>query len=108
MDELTIELLQKLCDDDTIFLTNHFLEKSKIRKITVEDVKSDILTGEIIENYPNDYPYPSCLVLGHSCKGKILHTVVAPVDGFLWVITAYFPNTMKWESDLKTRKVADK
>lgn len=107
MDELPIELLQKLCDDDTILLTNHFLEKSKVRNITVDDIQTAIRTGEIIEKYPNDYPYPSCLVLGHSCKGNVLHTVVAPVDGFLWVITAYYPDTVKWESDFKTRKAAE-
>ncbi len=42
-------------------------------------------------------------------KSKVRNiTVVAPVDGFLWVITAYYPDTAKWESDFKTRKAAEK
>lgn len=36
MDELTIELLQKLCDDDTIFLTNHFLEKARYARLLLK------------------------------------------------------------------------
>ena len=34
---------------------------SKLDK-TIESKKSQI--GEIIEQYPDDYPYPSCLILG--------------------------------------------
>lgn len=33
-------------------------------------------TGEIIEEYPDDFPYPSCLVFGHTKENEILHIVV--------------------------------
>ena len=34
------------------------------RNISVSDVQKVIDTGEIIEDYPNDFPYPSKLQLG--------------------------------------------
>ena len=34
------------------------------------------MTGEIIEEYPNDYPYPSCLTLGNLNTKWPLHVVV--------------------------------
>lgn len=34
------------------------------------------MTGEIIEEYPNDYPYPSCLTLGNLNTKCPLHVVV--------------------------------
>jgi len=75
------------------------------RGINPSDVKNCILTGEVIEQYPNDYPHPSCLILGLSIDNKHLHSVIGVGAGYLWLITSYFPNTDKWEADNKTRKV---
>ena len=36
------------------------------RDISRNDVKNGIATGEIIEEYPEDYPNPSCLIFGYS------------------------------------------
>jgi hypothetical protein len=69
-----------------------------------EDIKNCIDCGEIIEEYPNDYPHPSCLIYGKSTSGKVIHIVVGCDDDILYMVTAYYPNTEKFESDLKTRK----
>lgn len=92
--------LQALCNDDTIVVTQHIAHRMTERGIRYSEVKSAIQNGEIIEDYPNDYPYPSCLILGNG-----LHVVVGLGDGRLWVITVYKPSIDKWEADLKTRKV---
>ena len=63
-----------------------------------------ILSGEFVEFYPNDYPYPSCLILGTNDIGKNLHIVCGIGNGELWLITAYVPSAQKWETDLRTRK----
>jgi Domain of unknown function (DUF4258) len=34
------------------------------RSITAEEVRTVIQTGETIEDYPNDFPYPSRLLFG--------------------------------------------
>lgn len=62
------------------------------------------MTGEIIEQYPDDLPYPSCLIYGHAVDGKVIHVVASDNGDFSKVITAYIPNTIKFESDLRTRK----
>lgn len=82
------------------------LARLQERSINPSDVKRCIITGEIIENYPSDHPYPSCLILGFSVENKSLHTVVGVGNNYLWLVTAYFPTLEKWESDFKTRKVA--
>lgn len=74
------------------------------RDISISDVESCLQTGEIIENYPDDFPHPSCLILGYTKGNKRLHIVVGS-DGYtIFFITAYFPSTDKFENDLKTRK----
>lgn len=67
-------------------------------------MKSCLQTGEIIEEYPDDFPYPSCLVFGHTKENKILHIVVGSDSNSLFFITAYFPSVDKFGKDLKTRK----
>ena len=67
-------------------------------------VESCLQTGEIIEDYPDDFPHPSCLIFGRTKENKILHIVVGSNDDTIFFITAYYPNTDKFETDLKTRK----
>lgn len=102
--EITTEILRKLCRNENINLTQHFQTRCKERGISFKDIKHTIATGEIVEMYPEDYPNPSCLVLGLTLTKKPLHVIVGIENGFLWLITAYFPDTTKWHSDFKTRK----
>ena len=62
------------------------------------------MSGEVIEDYPTDYPYPSCLIYGYTMDDKVLHVVAGTDDVNLYIIAAYFPNSEKFKEDLKTRK----
>ena len=42
----------------------HALQRMFERRITAEDVRSILETGEMVEHYSDDTPYPSRLVLG--------------------------------------------
>ena len=100
---LDIQQLRDLCTDDTLLLTQHVVKRCQERGISYDSLKNAIMTGEIIEQYPNDTPYPSCLILG----GGPLHIVAGIGQGMLWIITAYKPNPQKWENDWKTRKAGE-
>ena len=102
---LNMDDLRKLCTDETIALTQHLLLRMRERGIKYDDMVHAIMSGEIIEQYPDDYPHPSCLVLGVAAlDDRHLHIVCGVGNGRLWVITTYYPNPEKWESDYKTRK----
>jgi len=65
--------------------------------ITVDDVIS-ALAGEVIEKYPDDDPFPSCLVYGRTMNGRPLHVVCAMpkhID-ILIIITTYIPIEDGW------------
>ena len=83
----------------------HALKRMRQRHIDEEDIRHVVMTGEIIENYPDTTPFPCRLVMGW-CRSRCLHVVVA--DDIhareIIVITAYEPNPFEWESDLKRRK----
>lgn len=82
----------------------HAAKRLEQRDISIEDVMNCIIQGEIIEQYPTDYPFPSCLILGISVSGKFLHSVIGSNQSQLWIITAYYPDINKWSEDFKARK----
>lgn len=101
---ISIADLQKLCTDDAVRWTGHVLKRLLQRGISQDSVVQAVLSGEIIEQYPDDYPYPSCLLLGYTAAGDFLHVVCRQGAGEVWMITAYHPDPAEWEDDLKTRK----
>ena len=62
------------------------------------------MNGEIIEEYPDDYPYPSALIFGRKLAGEIIHVVCGIGEENLYFITAYEPNKEKFMDDLRTRR----
>jgi len=102
--KITMEWLMALCQDDRIKWSQHAMKRLRERHITIDDYIQCIQTGSIIEDYPDDYPIPSCLILGVSASGKALHIVVGCDGKDIYAITAYWPSPDVWEADLKTRK----
>lgn len=101
---LYIEELRKLCADDTIIMTAHVIKRCKERNIDSDSIINVIMHGEIIKQYEDDKPFPSCLLMGMSVHGRYLHVVVASDHINLHIITAYYPSIDEWESDFKTRR----
>ena len=103
---LNIVEIKHLCNDDTILMTVHVRDRMKLRGIQYSDLVLAVSNGEIIEQYKDDYPYPSCLIHGYTADKRHLHAVVSIGSGRLWVITTYYPTLDKWDNNYKTRKVA--
>ncbi len=97
-------IYQRLCTESKILWTQHGLQRMQERDISRADVKHGIETGEIIEEYPDDYPNPSCLIFGYTVNERILHIVAGCDNINIYIITAYYPDITKFEADLKTRR----
>ena len=96
-------------DVDGTLMDNHDYQvtpstKKALQKLQENGYKIGIATGEIIEDYPEDYPNPSCLIFGYNVNGRILHIVAGCDNINIYIITAYYPDTKKFENDLKTRR----
>ena len=99
-----IEDFRKINKSENIVISLHGQLRLNERSITVDDVINAINNGEIIEQYPTDFPFPSCLILGLTINNEYIHIVVSMDEGKIYLITAYKPGLDNWESDLKTRK----
>jgi len=73
--------------------------------ITDQELYEAICTGEEIETYPDDMPYPSVLIFGTTNAGRPLHTVCAydSDDDQAVIVTVYQPDPERWE-DYRRRK----
>jgi len=59
------------------------------------DIEEAIMSGEIIEEYPDDKYSPSCLIYGRSKAGRHLHVQLSLPSGVV-IITAYDPAESQW------------
>ena len=83
----------------------HAVQRMLERSIRPEDVVATLLQGEIVEEYPDDWPCPSCLFLGQGSPRP--YHIVAGYDALertVHIITAYEPDTERFESDWRTRR----
>jgi hypothetical protein len=82
----------------------HALRQMWRRGIDIEEVRDALRAGAAIEEYPDERPYSSRLVLGWS-QGRPIHVVAAEgPDETIIVVTVYEPAREQWEPDFRTRK----
>ena len=93
---------------ERIYWTYHVNMRLEGRFITREAIVSSVDTYEIIEEYPEDKYLPSCLIFAKYLK-KAIHIQIALdlQNDTITIITAYKPNSDKWENDFKTRRKKD-
>ena len=105
---MNLEQLRRINRAENIVVTAHGRKRMSERGILLREVMEAISRGEIIEQYPEDYPFPSCLILGFTINGRCIHAVISTDAELIYLITAYEPNPEEWESDMKTRKGSKK
>jgi hypothetical protein len=83
----------------------HALQRMFRRSISADEVSLVLASGEVVENYPDDKPYPSRLLLGW-VGTRPLHVVAAHNAGEdeEIVITVYEPDPDLWDPEFKRRK----
>ena len=101
---IDINNIRIIYNKGAVVLTQHFLDRIGIRGISLKNISTIINDGEIIERYPDDYPHPSMLLSGCIEDNTPVHVVLGAGNGVIWLITAYHPDSEKWENDNKTRK----
>ena len=82
----------------------HALTRMFQRQIGTEDVQFALINGETIEDYPDDKPYPSRLILGWSGHRPIHIVAAYNSSEEEWiVVTVYVPDPAIWSADFRRR-----
>ena len=100
-----LEFIKACLTARRIYWTYHVNMRIAGRHITRDEILHAIDSYEVIESYPEDKYLPSYLLLGSS-SGTGFHALFAvDVDGNnVRIVTAYRPDSLEWEADLRTRK----
>lgn len=101
---MNIESFRKICSRETLIITAHGAERLSQRGISVAEVLYTVMHGVIIEEYANDKPYPSCLVLCAKVNGRPIHIVISSDGEEIFLITAYVPDPSKWNENFTERR----
>jgi hypothetical protein len=101
--------IQECFRKDRIYYSRHArdeMESEEAGEIIDTEVFEAVSTGKIIEHYPEDEPYPSCLVYGKTKKNRPLHAVCAYSEDekLSIVITVYQPNPLRWIGFTRRKK----
>jgi len=89
---------------ENIYFSRHALQHMFQRAITEEAILHTLGNGQIVEEYPDDHPYPSRLLLGNH-DGCPLPVVVAYDVAYRQciVINAYVPGSDQWDGTFSRR-----
>ncbi len=103
---MDLNLVAQLAQSDHIAFKRHTLLRMHQRVISADEVKEALSKPVLVEDYPDDNPLPSVLVLGYTLKGRPIHAVIAmeEKEPLVWVITVYEPAVDQWEKDFLKRK----
>lgn len=95
---MDLENIIKAIRNHRVRITDHADEETVDDGLTYEEIYFSVINGEIIEDYPEDKPYPSCLILGKNFMGEPIHSVWAYNPENLWavLITVYRPDPKRW------------
>ena len=79
-------------------ISDHADEEAYSDNLSYDEILYSVFQGEIIEDYPKDKPYPSCLIFGTTFKGDPVHSVWAYNSKNKWavLITVYRPDENLW------------
>jgi hypothetical protein len=102
--EIKIEWIKEEVRRGKYEFSGHGDEERQADKISINEIETALLRGEILENYPKDPRGPSCLVLGYGNEGYPMHVVCGKTPSErLRIITVYIPSLPKW-LDPRTRR----
>lgn len=96
--------LRRAVSEGRIQWNHHALVRSIERGIPRAEVLETVTQGKVIEEYLEDRPFASCLIL--QIKDQPLHVVAAldPDSQIAHVITVYRPDLLHFEPDWQTRR----
>jgi hypothetical protein len=94
--------IARLIESGDILISHHARVRMFERNVSTDDLIAIITSGEIIEEYPDDEPCPSFLLMG-LIDATAYHTVIGLCRDHIRVVTVYIPEEDKWIEYRKRR-----
>lgn len=81
-----------------VHITDHARDEAEEDQLSYDDIFASVFQGTVIEDYPDDRPFPSCLIYGNTHRQEPVHSVWAysQEGGRAILVTAYRPDPSLW------------
>lgn len=89
---------------ETLLLSRHAIQRMFSRGISVTAVRAVLSEGVVVEDYPDDQPYPSKLMLGFEDDEPVHVVAACDTESRCYVITVYRPDPGLWDETFTRRR----
>ena len=91
-----LALFKRAVREGQLKISLHAAEEALAECITRPEIEEAMLNAQLLEDYPDWWLGPSCLIYGRTERGRDLH-IVASYSGLpVTIITVYEPRPPKW------------
>jgi hypothetical protein len=91
-----LNLFKQAVQEHQIMISLHVAEEALAENITRPEIDAVMLAAQVLEDYPDWWLGPSCLIYGRTLVGRDLHMVVSYSGLPITIITVYEPRPPKW------------
>jgi hypothetical protein len=92
------KLFKEAVHKQQVKISLHAAEEALTEGITRAEIEAALLGAQVLEDYPDWWLGPSCLVYGQAQTGRDLHIVVSYSELPVTIITVYEPRPPKWRT----------
>jgi hypothetical protein len=93
-----LKLFKEAVQKQQIKISLHAAEQALAEYITRPEIEAALLSAQVLEDYPDWWLGPACLVYSQTQAGRDLHVVVAYSELPITIITVYEPRPPKWRT----------
>jgi hypothetical protein len=96
-----LTLLKQAVRKQQLKISLHATEEALAENITRSEMETVLFNAQLLEEYPEWWLGPCCLVYGQADTGRDLHLVVSYSGLPVTIVTVYEPRPPKWATPTK-------
>jgi len=93
-----LRLFREAVQKQQIKISLHATQEALAENITRSEIEAALLGAQVLEDYPDWWLGPSCLVHGQTQSGRDLHILASYSELPITIITVYEPRLPKWRT----------
>lgn len=102
------DIVRRCYEEDRVFYSEHArreMRQEELGRIWEQEVDEAVINSEVIEEYPEDTPYPTALLLGRTSERRPIHLVCAydEREDQVVIVTVYEPDPKRWDDTFRER-----
>jgi hypothetical protein len=99
-----LDTLRQAVREQQVKISLHAAKEALAEHITRPEIEAAMLDAQLLEDYPEWWLGPSCLIYGRTQDGRDIHAVVSYSELPVTIITVYEPQPPKWISPTERRE----